>query len=235
MRPPTGVWSRRLPLIVDTLRRAEFDLVGLQEISDESRGEDPVVETLADALGVNLARTPDGQLALLTPHRIRSSTVVPLTVGVARDEAVAGYGSASILHAVIAAPGGDTNFLVAHWTPRSASARIDAAQALIAYLSGLPYERLVVVGDLNTVAPEKPELALLGQGERQLVDAWAAVHPGHPGPTMPSHDPAVRLDYVFLSPDLRPVSTRRIGDRPDQDGFYPSDHLGVVATATALE
>ena len=189
------------------------------------------MEALAERLGLNSASRPDGQLAVLTPHDIRSSTVVPLPAGTARDEADSGYGSAGILHAVVATPGGDTNLVVTHWSPRSAAARSAAAEALVAYLAALPDLRLAVVGDLNTVAPEKPELSLLTQGVRPLADAWAAVHPDHPGFTMPSHDPVVRLDYVFLSRDLRPVYARRIGDLADPDGFYPSDHLGVVATA----
>ncbi|MBM7791140.1 endonuclease/exonuclease/phosphatase family protein [Tenggerimyces flavus] len=230
MRPERGVWSRRLPLIADALRKAEFDIVGLQEVLDEDGGE-PAGDALASRLGMSHAGEPDSQLAVLTPHRIRSWTTVSLSSTEAREEAKRGYGAARILHAVVATPGGDTNVVVAHWSPRSAAARIGAARALVDYLAGLPLERLVVVGDLNTVDRGTPELAILSQGARPLVDAWAAIHPDRPGPTMPSHDSVVRLDYVFLSRDLAPVEARLFGGAPDCDGFYPSDHLGVRATA----
>jgi endonuclease/exonuclease/phosphatase family metal-dependent hydrolase len=230
MRPVGGVWSRRMPLIADTVRQADFDIVGLQEVLAEDGGE-PAGDALADRLGMNRAGKPDCHLAVLTPHRIRSWTTVPLSSTEVRKEAERGYGAARILHAVVATPGGDTNFVVAHWSPRSASARTGAARALVDYLAGLPEDRLVVVGDLNTVAKKTPELTILSQGERPLVDAWAAVHPDHPGHTMPSHDAVVRLDYVFVSRDLPPVDARLLGGAPDSDGFYPSDHLGVSATA----
>jgi endonuclease/exonuclease/phosphatase family metal-dependent hydrolase len=231
MRPEAGVWSRRLPLIADTLEQAGFDIVGVQEVLDEGSGGVPAGETVAERLGLNHAGRADCQLAILTPHEIRSWVVVPLSVGVARQEAERGYGSASILHAVVATPGGDTNFVVVHWSPRSAAARTGAADALVDYIAGLPERRLVVVGDLNTVALETPELTVLSQGPRPLIDAWAAIHADDPGHTMPSHDPVVRLDYVFLSHDLVPTEVRLLGDTPDHDGFYPSDHLGVIATA----
>lgn len=105
-----------------------------------------------------------------------------------------------------------------------------AARALMGYLESLPDRRLVVVGDLNTVSSETPELTILEEGTRPLVDAWAALRPRSAGYTMPSHDPVVRLDYVFLSQDLVPADVTLIGHVPDHDGFYPSDHLGVIAT-----
>ena len=229
MRPAEGVWARRLPLITAILRHADLDIIGLQEVLDEVGGK-PAGEELAERLGLNHAGQLDCPLAVLTPHEIRSWTTVPLSSPHARKEADQGYGTASAVHAVVATPGGDTNVVVTHWSPRSPSARTEAASALADYLATLPQARLVVVGDLNTVAKETPELAILGP---RLVDAWAAVHPERRGHTMPSHAPAVRLDYVFLSRDLTPTAVRLIGDEPDHDGFYPSDHLGVCATATA--
>ncbi|WP_161606080.1 endonuclease/exonuclease/phosphatase family protein [Microlunatus speluncae] len=230
MRPEGGVWRRRLPLIADVLGRAELDLVGLQEVADEGTGGGSAGEALSARLGMNCADQPDGRLAVLSPHKIRSSVAVALPTGEASKEAESGYGSASILHAVVATPGGDTNFVVAHWSPRSASARTGAARALVDYVARLAETRLVVVGDLNTVGPEAPELEVLRQGARPLIDAWPTIHPQLPGYTMPSHDPVVRLDYVFLSRDLVPVEVRLLGGTPDRDGFYASDHLGVQAT-----
>lgn len=233
MRPEEGVWARRLPLIADTLARAELDIVGLQESLDETSGVgDPVGETLAERLGMNYAGRPDCRFAVLTPHTIRSWANVPLSAVEARNEAKEGYGCAHLLHAVVATPGADTHFVVAHWSPRSSEARIGAARAVMDYIASLPERGLVVVGDLNTVDRETPELTILSERDPPLVDAWGAIHPDLPGFTMPSHDPAVRLDFVFLSRDLVASDVRLVGDEPDGDGFYPSDHLGIVATAT---
>jgi endonuclease/exonuclease/phosphatase family metal-dependent hydrolase len=47
--------------------------------------------------------------------------------------------------------------------------------------------------------------------------------------TMPSHDPAVTLDYIFV----RNVEVKRcwaVGSAADAMGYYPSDHLGLAAS-----
>jgi endonuclease/exonuclease/phosphatase family metal-dependent hydrolase len=50
---------------------------------------------------------------------------------------------------------------------------------------------------------------------------------------MPSHAPTARIDYILVGGGLRVLSAARLGDQSDGDGFYPSDHLGVVATLRA--
>lgn len=58
----------------------------------------------------------------------------------------------------------------------------------------------------------------------------ASLIPGLPAAaTMPSHDPFLRLDYIFLGGGLISTACTRIGSEPDADGFYPSDHLGLLA------
>jgi endonuclease/exonuclease/phosphatase family metal-dependent hydrolase len=42
--------------------------------------------------------------------------------------------------------------------------------------------------------------------------------------------PAARLDYVFVGPGPAIVRAALLGDRPDAEGFYASDHFGVAAT-----
>jgi endonuclease/exonuclease/phosphatase family metal-dependent hydrolase len=81
------------------------------------------------------------------------------------------------------------------------------------------------VGDFNA-PPDSETLAfMVGLGWR---DAWAAAHPADPGPTMPSHGPVARIDYVLLPPGADVLAATRFADQPDPDGFYPSDHLGLA-------
>jgi endonuclease/exonuclease/phosphatase family metal-dependent hydrolase len=53
---------------------------------------------------------------------------------------------------------------------------------------------------------------------------------------MPSHRPTTprdrltRFDYVLVGPGPEIIDAELLGVRPDQDGFYASDHLGVAAT-----
>ena len=43
-------------------------------------------------------------------------------------------------------------------------------------------------------------------------------------------EPVVRIDYLFLSPDLAAAGAIVLGGAPDPDGFYPSDHRGLAMT-----
>jgi endonuclease/exonuclease/phosphatase family metal-dependent hydrolase len=59
--------------------------------------------------------------------------------------------------------------------------------------------RTVLFGDFNA-DPDSPEMEMLRQTE--LVDLVARIEPPL-APTWPSDDPYVRLDYVWVSPDLK--------------------------------
>ena len=82
-------------------------------------------------------------------------------------------------------------------------------------------ERTVLMGDLNA-QPSDPEMVLME--EAGLVDAFAA-SPEHDGPgyTFPARDPRKRIDYIWVSPDLRPTDF-------SLSGGTASDHLAVAVT-----
>lgn len=100
---------------------------------------------------------------------------------------------------------------------------IDDLIVHIASLSG----PVVIAGDFN-LPPDHPLIQrLLDAG---WVDATAAV-----GPTMPSHDPEVRLDYIFVVGRVMTYTADRLGADSDADGFLPSDHLGLTVELTWTE
>jgi endonuclease/exonuclease/phosphatase family metal-dependent hydrolase len=107
--------------------------------------------------------------------------------------------------------------------------KIDCVRKLLEEAAALPPNvPLILCGDLNA-PPEAPLLRRLTAGG--FVDALAAANPEANGATMPSQEPEARLDYVLLREGC-PVGVRSvevIGDEPDGDGFYGSDHLGVRA------
>jgi endonuclease/exonuclease/phosphatase family metal-dependent hydrolase len=212
LRPSDGVWPRRRALLVDTLCRASPDLVGLQEVLPDP----PMAEQLAADLGLQLAA--GGGLAVCTRHPIVRHDYLPLPSPPAAEMQQAA------LLAEVATPDGPVEVVSLHFTPRSEPARIEALDELLRALGG---RRPLVVGDFNA-APETTTLRLMA--EAGWRDGWAAVHSAEPGPTMPSHAPVARLDYVLLPPGARAVGATRLGDHPDAAGFYPSDHLGLAVT-----
>ena len=111
----------------------------------------------------------------------------------------------------------------------------------------------VLAGDFNTLAPgEELDLRRLPPRLRPLVwlsggrikwktihtiveagyiDAFRACHPADPGMTMPSWDPHVRLDYVFV-PQAYRDRIAAIDVVRDPRASSASDHLPVVADLT---
>lgn len=80
---------------------------------------------------------------------------------------------------------------------------------------------LVLGGDLN----EAPDGATASRIAAELVDAWARAGSGA-GETIIAWDRRARIDYVFVSRDVRPLACRV----PDEPVVAPaSDHLPVVA------
>ena len=99
--------------------------------------------------------------------------------------------------------------------------RMPQVQALLDAWVG--EEKTVLMGDLNA-QPSDPEMALLE--EAGLVDAFlASPGSGGPGYTFAARDPRKRVDYIWVSPDLRPTDF-------SLSGGTASDHLAVAVTVT---
>jgi exodeoxyribonuclease III len=138
----------------------------------------------------------------------------------------------------------------AAWTERRRLVELRALlNAIAAHQDGFH----VLAGDFNTLAPGedldvrrlparlRPFVWLSGGrikwrtiqtvADAGYVDAYRARHPGEAGFTMPSWDPHVRLDYVFVPSAFRDriasVDVVRNGD-----AISASDHLPVVVDLT---
>jgi len=138
----------------------------------------------------------------------------------------------------------------AAWTERR---RVFELHALLTSIAQHQHGFHVLAGDFNTLAPgEELDLRRLPPRLRPLVwlsggrikwrtihtiveagyiDAFRARHPDDPGMTMPSWDPHVRLDYVFVP---QPFADRiaAIDVVRDPRASAASDHLPVVADLT---
>jgi endonuclease/exonuclease/phosphatase family metal-dependent hydrolase len=95
-----------------------------------------------------------------------------------------------------------------------------------------------VTGDFNAHPDRAPIQFLTGaaplQGRRgDWVDAWAALHPVEAGYTSNPWKPWERIDYVFVPRRAMLLSIEIAADKPDAEGLYPSDHLGLLARLQA--
>jgi exodeoxyribonuclease III len=216
------------------------DVVILQEATRPD-----VVDALADRTGMadgrSFARQSLGYLsrrpvAHAEWHRPRLSRHAFIEV-VPQDAAIRIFGvHLSAVHAA--------------WTERR---RVFELRALLNAVAAHQHGFHVLTGDFNTLAPGEEldprrlpprlrPLVWLSGGrikwrtiqavlQAGYVDAFRARHPGDPGMTMPSWDPHVRLDYVFVpaafGDRVSAIEVVRAGD-----AATASDHLPLAADLT---
>jgi endonuclease/exonuclease/phosphatase family metal-dependent hydrolase len=246
----SGDWRARRGAIVALLRQCEPDVVCLQEVVANDRGNQ--AEWLADQLGglsVAFAGSPPAAAtgrfgnAVLSRRPIEATAHVELPY-VPDDQEVPRL-------AVHARTGGVDVFSThLAWQLHDSALRERQVRVLVDFVA----ERRdpaapvgpVVAGDLNaepdsSVVRYLCGLASLDGHGTYFQDAWRLAGGGGPGYTWSNANPHAaedgeadkRIDYVlsgFHGPALngRPVECRVVGDAP-VDGVWPSDHYGVLA------
>lgn len=240
MRLHGGIWLRRRLLIERDLEQAQPHLIGLQEVRELPAGRGASqADQIAQKLGYNCSFQPvtrvedNGDpvvegLAVLTKYAIINTRLIPFF-----SESIKPDLQQAALHSVLTGPHGQVDLIVCHLTPRSEDARVAAIEQLLDYVDMLPARRpLIVVGDFNAEPESQTIRTTVAANTRihRLRDVWREANPIDVGPTMPSESAKSRLDYIFVGEDLEILGAERLGEQPDLDGFYPSDHLGIVAT-----
>ena len=237
-------WERRRELILETIRIADSDVIGFQEIRHDRE---------RDAEGLHQAEQLAGELS----EYAWACVPAQKDVGVDRWEGLAVFSKIPfkrtdhemltrdpsdegdrhqriVLHAEIEWQGGPVHFLDTHLS-LSAQARERSVSEIVGYADGLPDGDIILVGDLNAV-PESPPVRMLV--EAGFVDVWHQLRPSESGRTFSEENCFVeeagggrRIDYILNRPGtaLRPVSCSRVGDKVSPDGLFPSDHFGLIA------
>lgn len=250
--------DERLVLLRDGIRRAQADIVILQEASDTPGRHGNVVDTLRDSLD----RLPDGRGPWGSAWAAANGSAL---VGFREGEAVLSrleILSANVLayrEQVLLPPehrvalevrlrGARTDLVViaTHLTNTDARRHGELVRTLQAReLSGWAREEespVIIGGDFNSAPGSPPILAMTAAGGR---DAWAlaaaagsASGPGLTSLTGSVTDPAdraeERIDYIFvLGQRLTVAGARQFLDRPSPRStggvLWASDHVGVLA------
>ena len=221
-----------LSRIVDVIREARPDIVGLQEVDvhwDTRSAFEDQASRVADGVAMQVrfgqiyrieadptAPAREFGLAILSRHPIgafRNHTIPRLSTqaAVTEPEPMPGF-----LDAAIDIGGVRVRVFNTHLdyraNPRVRSLQVAAMLKILEDVSG----PALLLGDLNA-PPSAPELAPLF---RRLSDAWR--EQPTPGLTYPAAAPVRRIDYVLLSPDLRVVAVR-------VPAVEVSDHRPVIA------
>lgn len=225
-----GDWAARRPLLIQALREADADVIGLQEVlEDAAVGLPNQARDLAGALGGYQAHfcSTDAEGA---PRRYGNAILSRLPVldhDWKRLEPLDDYRTAIRARVQVGERAVDIVNTHLAW---QADAQAVRARQIADLMAWLPRDQtpLIVMGDFNAVQEDAGLNALTGPDffsalPRNSVDTTLNPAKGHPNRV---------IDHIFVqAAAFAPVSARRIGDRPT-DGEYPSDHFGVAATVS---
>lgn len=223
-------WDRRRPLVIEGLRELQPDVIGLQEVlqHDTLRNQ---AEDIADALGYEyhfVSTAPESEVkrygnAILTRHPV-------LERGGRRLRPL--EDSRTVAHVRIAVDGRPVDIYDTHLhhTAEGGAMRAEQLADVLALIDrsgdGTP---MVLMGDFNAEVG-LPELQPLAD---RYVDAFGSTHPGDEITTLNPYyfpDRHERIDHVFVSgKHFEVLESRRVLDRPDAAGVWPTDHFGILA------
>jgi endonuclease/exonuclease/phosphatase family metal-dependent hydrolase len=245
-----GNWEERLPIVIDRLRAADPDVIGLQEVWHD--GTTTSAHVIGEALGFHVSFAGTIELddgvkfgnAVVSRWPITAEEVVPLPAAGKPDE------ERVVLKVEIDGPRGPLQVYSTHlnWRLDHSAVRQEQVRTLAALIARSKPRTYppIVCGDFNA-EPHSAEIEML-TGQREvpvddvlLVDVWRAARPTDPGFTWDNRNPYAasqlewnrRIDYVFVGwPKAggagNPLSCALLGDEPTGD-VWPSDHIGVLA------
>jgi len=210
-----------LEAIARTIEQSKPDVVGLQEIA---RGW--VVDSSVDTIGWLSRRLKMPFIFAPTADRVWGNAVLS-------RYPIKQWGSEplppnnlllkrGVMWARIDVGGGDELLFIAthyHHISRDTEIRQLQSPEIVRVWDKCP--RVVFVGDLNAT-PDAQEIAQLRAAG--LRDVFAEIGKGE-GLTWPADQPTQRLDYIWVSPDLRVSDVMILPSTA-------SDHLGVVTTVS---
>jgi endonuclease/exonuclease/phosphatase family metal-dependent hydrolase len=249
-----GPHERRLELVALELERLAPDVVALQEVRDVPGKVPNQAATLGARLAMRHVFAPSTAwggghegLAVLVRAEVLDSAQHDLPHSEPKEGRI-------VLSVKVGGPRRPywvhtTHLSFRHNEGLKREEQVQAIDQVVTARAADADEPQILMGDFNTT-PDADELrwlrGLTTLGGRRVYyqDAWEVIRPGDPGITWASENPFRarldwlradrRLDYVFVTAERRDGrgrvhEVRRVFDRPDTDGVYPSDHYGVLA------
>ena len=209
-------------IIADTIQKCEADIIGLQEVLDEGQNEiqQPQTKIVAEKLGYPYyyfaeaisygGANPYGN-AIISRYPIISAETIAIP-----DPEIKKYNghyeSRCLLKATIDV-GSGLNVLVSHFGLNPDEHK----NAVETVVSNISKERCVLMGDFN-MEPDNQMLRPIMEKLQDTAKAFSV-----PKLSCPSDTPRVKIDYIFVSEDLKVESA----DIPE---MISSDHRPHIAT-----
>lgn len=228
-----GDWPARLPLVLDTLRAADADVIGLQEVlEDAATGLPNQATTIAQALGYRHVFVSTDAEGL--PRRYGNAILTRLPV-LDQDwkklEPLDDFRTALRVRVRVGNRPIDIVDTHLHHTPEGGAIRERQIADLFAWL-GQSDTPLIVMGDLNA-ALTNPEMTLF-QAPR-FASLLPSVHPDRATATTLNtalghrHD---QIDHILVETAHFAPLTATISGNIMVGETWPSDHFAVSGTVT---
>ncbi len=228
-------WDRRLPLILDVLREASPDVIGLQEVlEDAATGLPNQAQTIGEALGyqvVFVSADPEG-----APRRYGNAILTRLPVieqDFTRLEPLDDYRTAVRVRVRVGDRLVDVVNTHLHHTPEGGAIRRQQIDTLMSWL-GEDHAPLIVLGDLNANLAN-PEMERL-QAPR-FASVLPSVHPDQAAATTlnPAYGHRLdQIDHILIEQARFEPTLAGLAGNGARDGVWPSDHFAVVGTVRLL-
>jgi len=237
MRPGSNP-ATRIQQIIELFKTLDPDLIGLQEINATSATDNQAI-VIANALS-NYFNIPyyyyyqkthdawDNQfkeyVGIVSKYEFKEQGYLDLTPGIFPRKVVWGLFDTSI---------GKINFFNTHLSYYSAWVNEKEIDEILNF-AGVKMaiqgnNNAIIVGDFNAT-PDTP--SYLKMMNAQYTDTYTTINPNLDGFTAPYPNPSIKIDYIFVNSysDLVIEDSYLFGDRPISQGFYCSDHLGILTT-----
>lgn len=233
-------WDLRKDLVVETIRKFNPDLLGLQEVFPMQ--EKHLKESLPGYAYYGRSRLvdpQDGEACSIMFRKDRFEVVEKTTFWLSETQEKPGSKSwdsslpriANLVHLADRKAGGQKLiFLNTHFDHRGKVAREEAAKIIQKRVRDLGEKaRIVVAGDFNSGEGSKPYQSLVGGS---LLDTFRIAKPKRTKEesTFTAWNGRLignRIDWLLCSPNFRVLEAEI--DRTHFKGRYPSDHYPVTA------
>lgn len=234
----------RTQMVADLINDKKPDFVAVQEAAQTPTLENraPVLAALTGYEYVwqkthSIPLFFDEGIAILSAWPIQSSDSVDLP-----HPDFLGLFKRKVLGVSAATDLGEVHFYCSHMTTADdEEEKADQALGILDFIESHPADLPgFFAGDLNA-RPDTLAMKMLrgaeSYQERQgdFVDSWLEVNDPDPGYSMPSKDPAKRIDYIYLVPGeavAATVDSCELVFTEPQGGVWASDHLGVLCRYT---
>ncbi|HLR55457.1 MAG TPA: endonuclease/exonuclease/phosphatase family protein [Actinomycetales bacterium] len=213
--------------ILDTISAEDPDVVLLQEVSRGwvLAGGSDMLTWLASGLNMTAAWSPaaDGQFGnvVLSKYPLTEVRAQRLPYG-------AGPQKRSFVSATVAHPLTDVQVTSTHLQHRvgNAKTRLEQVDSLLEYVDSAENNGATILGGDFNAEPDSLEIETLTAATwLSTLDAVGNAEQN----TSPSHDPAVRIDWLFTGSRLQTENAEVLS------GKTASDHLPLVADLTVLD